>query len=47
LKGCLEILDHGASYARQREVMARGGRLVDVVEHLVEELRSDTPWRPD
>jgi len=46
LKGCLEILDHGASYARQRQVMARGGRLSDVVEHLVEELRSDTPFRP-
>ena len=40
------ILDHGASYALQREVMARGGRLVDVVEHLVEELRSDTAFRP-
>ncbi len=45
LKGCLDILDHGASYARQREVMAGGGRLLDVVEHLVEELRSDTPFR--
>ncbi len=45
LKGCLEILDHGASYARQREVMAGGGSLPDVVEHLVQELRTDTPFR--
>jgi glutamate---cysteine ligase / carboxylate-amine ligase len=43
LKGCLDILAHGASYARQREVMRRGGRLVDVVEQLVEELKTDTP----
>jgi glutamate---cysteine ligase / carboxylate-amine ligase len=43
LAGCLKILDHGASYARQREVMRRGGRLVDVVEQLVEELRTDQP----
>jgi carboxylate-amine ligase len=43
LTGCLDILEHGASYARQREVMRRGGRLVDVVEQLVEELRTDQP----
>jgi hypothetical protein len=45
LRGCLDIIDHGASYSRQREVMARGGRVVDVVEHLVDELRTDTPLR--
>ena len=43
LAGCGDILEHGASYARQREVMRRGGALVDVVEHLVEELRTDRP----
>jgi carboxylate-amine ligase len=43
LKGCLEILGHGASYARQRAVMSKGGRLLDVVEHLVVELRTDQP----
>jgi glutamate---cysteine ligase / carboxylate-amine ligase len=43
LRGCLDILEHGASYARQREVMARGGRLDDVVEHLVHELLTDSP----
>jgi len=42
LDGCLDILAHGASYARQREVVRQGGRLFDVVELLVEELRTDT-----
>ncbi|MGI9120930.1 MAG: glutamate--cysteine ligase [Acidimicrobiales bacterium] len=31
------------SYARQRELVARGGSLVDVVDALVEELRTDQP----
>ena len=34
------------SYARQREVVATGGTLVDVVDSLVGELRDDEPWRP-
>ncbi|MEO6121241.1 MAG: glutamate--cysteine ligase, partial [Acidimicrobiales bacterium] len=32
------------SYARQREVVARGGSLVDVVDGLIAELRGDDPW---
>ncbi len=33
------------SYVRQREVVAAGGSLVDVVDSLVNELRTDRPWR--
>jgi carboxylate-amine ligase len=32
------------SYVRQREVTAGGGSLVDVVDCLADELRSDEPW---
>ncbi|HVL93576.1 MAG TPA: glutamate-cysteine ligase family protein, partial [Acidimicrobiales bacterium] len=32
------------SYVRQRAVVAAGGSLVDVVDTLVAELRSDDPW---
>lgn len=32
------------SYRRQRAVVAGGGSLVDVVDGLVDELRSDQPW---
>ena len=34
------------SYVRQRERVAAGGSLADVVDSLVEELRTDHPWRP-
>jgi carboxylate-amine ligase len=39
----LEILDTGPSYLRQRRVVAEGGTLVDVVDSLAAELRSDRP----
>ena len=32
------------SYLRQREVVAGGGSLVEVVDKLIQELRSDQPW---
>ena len=34
------------SYVRQREVVAAGGSLLDVVDSLVEELQTDEPWVP-
>ncbi|HET7487294.1 MAG TPA: glutamate--cysteine ligase [Acidimicrobiales bacterium] len=34
------------SYVRQREVVAAGGSLEDVVDSLVGELRTDEPWQP-
>ena len=37
------ILDHGPSYLRQRRWVAAGGTLVDVVDSLIGELRSDEP----
>ena len=37
------IIEHGPSYLRQRDVVASGGTLVDVVDSLVEELRTDRP----
>ena len=37
------ILEHGPSYLRQRDIVASGGTLVDVVDSLVEELRTDRP----
>jgi carboxylate-amine ligase len=43
LAGVLEILERGPSYARQRGVVAGGGSLADVVDSLVEELKSDRP----
>ena len=50
--GCEAELGHALamaerpSYVRQREVVAAGGSLVDVVDSLVTELRADQPWRP-
>ena len=50
--GCEEELQHllvmveRPSYVRQREVVAAGGTLVDVVDSLVAELRTDRPWVP-
>jgi YbdK family carboxylate-amine ligase len=43
LRAALPVLDRGASYVRQREIVAGGGSLVDVVDSLVEELRADRP----
>lgn len=43
LTGVTAILEHGASYERQRAVVERGGSLVDVVASLVAELASDRP----
>jgi carboxylate-amine ligase len=37
------IIKHGPSYMRQRNVVASGGTLVDVVDSLIEELRTDRP----
>jgi carboxylate-amine ligase len=39
----LTIRQHGPSYLRQRDVVASGGTLVDVVDSLVDELRTDRP----
>ena len=48
--GCLEelrlnlrTLEHGASYERQRRVVAAGGTMTDVVDSLVSEFESDRP----
>jgi glutamate---cysteine ligase / carboxylate-amine ligase len=48
--GCETELEHargivaaGPSYLRQRDVVASGGTLVDVVDSLIEELRTDRP----
>ena len=41
LQDALEILERGPSYLRQREVVAGGGSLVDVVDSLVAELRNE------
>ncbi len=38
-----DVLDHGASYERQRQVVADGGNLSDVVDNLVVELKSGVP----
>jgi carboxylate-amine ligase len=38
-----DMVDEGPSYVRQRAVMAEGGSTSDVVDMLVEELRSDRP----
>jgi YbdK family carboxylate-amine ligase len=43
LRGALDIMERGASYLRQREVVAAGGSLVDVVDSLIGELHSDMP----
>jgi carboxylate-amine ligase len=48
--GCEAELEHaraivaeGPSYLRQRDVVASGGTLVDVVDSLIDELRTDRP----
>jgi len=43
LRGAVEILQRGSSVVRQREVVAAGGSLHDVVDSLVDELRNDVP----
>jgi carboxylate-amine ligase len=43
LHDIMEIMERGPSYLRQREVVAAGGNLIDVVDSLVEELRLDGP----
>ena len=43
LRGAIDILQRGPSYVRQREVVASGGSLRDVVDSLVRELRDDSP----
>ncbi len=43
LEGLLTVLDHGPSYVRQREVVAGGGSLADVVDSLVGEMAGDRP----
>ena len=37
------ILESGPGYLRQRRVIDRGGTLVDVVDHLIEELDAGKP----
>ncbi|HVF12976.1 MAG TPA: carboxylate--amine ligase, partial [Acidimicrobiales bacterium] len=39
----LDVLDHGASYRRQRAIVAGGGSLEDVVDSLVAELEVGRP----
>ncbi|MGF1663496.1 MAG: glutamate--cysteine ligase [Kineosporiaceae bacterium] len=41
LRGALAIVERGPSYVRQREITAAGGTLLDVVDGLVEEMRTD------
>ena len=43
LLGALRILEHGPSYLRQRRWAEAGATLPDVVDRLIEELRSDQP----
>ena len=43
LLGALQILEHGPSYLRQRRWIEAGATLPDVVDRLIEELRSDQP----
>ena len=43
LLGALQILEHGPSYLRQRRWAEAGATLPDVVDRLIEELRSDQP----
>ena len=43
LAGVRRILRHGPSYLRQRGLVATGAGLVDVVDSLVEELKTDRP----
>jgi len=43
LRHALRILEHGPSYARQRRWVEAGATLSDVVDRMIEELRSDQP----
>jgi carboxylate-amine ligase len=43
LAGARRILEHGPSYLRQRRLVAAGAGLTDVVDSLVEELKTDRP----
>ena len=43
LLGALQILEHGPSYLRQRRWVEAGATLPDVVDRLIEELRSGRP----
>jgi carboxylate-amine ligase len=45
LMATLAVVDEGPSYVRQRAVVAAGGSLVDVVDALVQELRTDCAVR--
>ncbi len=45
LDDALAMAETGSGADRQRSVVAAGGTLLDVVDHLVEELASDTPTR--
>ncbi len=43
LEDVTTILERGPSYLRQRRILAGGGKLIDVVHALIEELATDTP----
>ena len=43
LRSVLDIVDLGPSYVRQRDLVAAGASLMDVVDSLVDELRTDRP----
>jgi carboxylate-amine ligase len=43
LRGAIDIMERGSSYIRQREIVAAGGSLVDVVDSLIAELHADMP----
>jgi carboxylate-amine ligase len=43
LAGVLDVIAEGPSARRQREVVAAGGTLVDVVDALIEEMATDRP----
>jgi carboxylate-amine ligase len=43
LRGAIDIMERGSSYIRQREVVAAGGSLADVVDSLIAELHADMP----
>ncbi|MFP5316766.1 MAG: glutamate--cysteine ligase [Acidimicrobiia bacterium] len=43
LRSLLDIVELGPSYVRQRNLVAAGASLMDVVDSLVEELRTDRP----
>ncbi|MBV9411592.1 MAG: glutamate--cysteine ligase [Acidimicrobiia bacterium] len=43
LEHALTVVSNGPSYRRQRDVVASGGTLVDVVDSLIDELATDRP----